>query len=153
MCNRSKSIFMKSLKTTILVSLILMLGTGFKAEAQRLFDAVPEEVVFKTNVIEGLFGQNAGSAVDIRFNQNFRLTGIVKSNQKVYSNLQTVVVSISNYSNAKFFVSRTVDESNTVKYVGRLIGRGAQDGFELRADLAGNNNSLKKINIKEMIVE
>jgi hypothetical protein len=143
---------MKSLRTTFLISFILLLGTGFKAEAQRLFDAVPEEVVFKSNVIEGLFSQNAGTAVDIRFSQNFRLTGIVKSNQKVYSNLQTVVVSISNYSNAKFFVSRTVDENNTIKYVGRLIGRGAQDGFELKADLAGNN-SLKKINIKEMIVE
>ncbi len=143
---------MKSLRTTFLISFILLLGTGFKAGAQKLFDAVPEEVVFKSNVIEGLFSQNAGSAVDIRFSQNFRLTGIVKSNQKVYSNLQTVVVSISNYSNAKFFVSRTVDENNTVKYVGRLIGRGAQDGFELKADLAGNN-SLKKINIKEMIVE
>jgi len=109
--------------------------------------------VSKTNVIENLFSQNAGSAVDIRFNQNFRVTGIVKSNQKVYSNLQTVVVSVSNYSNAKLFVSRTIDENNAVKYVGRLIGRGAQDGFELKADLAGNNNSLKKINLKEMIVE
>jgi len=130
----------------------LMLGTGFKADAQRLFDAVPEEVTFKTSAIESIFTQNAGSAVDIRFNQNFRLTGIIKSNQKVYSNLQSVVVSVSNYSNAKLFISRTVDEANNIKYVGRLIGRGAQDGFELKADLAGNN-SLKKINIKEMILE
>ena len=144
---------MKSLKTTFVITLALMLSTGFKSEAQRLFDAVPEQVIFKTNVIENLFSQNAGSAVDIRFNQNFRVTGIVKSNQKVYSNLQTVVVSVSNYSNAKLFVSRTIDENNAVKYVGRLIGRGAQDGFELKADLAGNNNSLKKINLKEMIVE
>jgi len=143
---------MKSLTTTILITIAFMLGSVANAAAQRLFDAVPEEVVFKTNVIENLFSQNSGTAVDIRFNQNLRITGIVKSNQKVYNNLQTVVISVSNYSNAKLFVSRIVDENNTIKYVGRLIGRGAQDGYELKADLAGNN-SLKKINMKEMIVE
>jgi len=143
---------MKIIKSPILFILILAITSGFKAKSQKLFEAFPEKIQFENKLIEGVFNMNAGTAVDIRFSQNFRITGIVKSNQKVYDNLQTVVIESSNYNKAKMFISKTIDEDKTIKFVGRIISRASEDGFEIKTDLAGNG-SLKKINLKEMIVE
>ena len=143
---------MKIIKSPILFILVLALTSGFKAISQKLFDAIPEKIQFEKKLIEGVFNMNAGSAVDIRFSQNFRITGIIKSNQKIYDNLQTVVIESTNYNKAKLFISKTIDEDKSIKFVGRIISRASQDGFEIKTDVAGIG-SLKKINLKEMIVE
>jgi hypothetical protein len=119
--------------------------------AQKMFDALPETAKFLPSVVEGIFNLNPGSAVDVKFTQGFHVTGVIKSNKKVYDNLQTVVIESSNYK-ANLFISKTVDQDNKVKYVGRMLGRGFQDGIELNMDNAGNN-IIKKINLKDMIVE
>ena len=121
------------------------------ARAQKMFDALPETAKFLPSVVEGIFNLNPGSAVDVKFTQGFHVTGVIKSNKKVYDNLQTVVIESSNYK-ANLFISKTVDHDNKVKYVGRMLGRGFQDGIELNMDNAGNN-IIKKINLKDMIVE
>jgi hypothetical protein len=121
------------------------------AAAQRMFDALPETAKFLPSAIEGIFNLNPGAAVDVKFTQGFHVTGVVKSNKKVYENLQTVVIESSNYK-ANLFLSRTIDQDNKIKYVGRMLGRGFQDGIELNMDNAGNN-IIKKINLKDMIVE
>jgi hypothetical protein len=121
------------------------------ANAQKMFDALPETAKFLPSVVEGIFNLNPGSAVDVKFTQGFHVTGVIKSNKKVYDNLQTVVIESSNYK-ANLFISKTVDHDNKVKYVGRMLGRGFQDGIELNMDNAGNN-IIKKINLKDMIVE
>jgi hypothetical protein len=143
---------MKIIKSPILFILVLALTSGFKANSQKLFDAIPEKIQFEKKLIEGVFNMNAGSAVDIRFSQTFRITGIIKSNQKIYDNLQTVVIESTNYNKAKLFISKTIDEDKSIKFVGRIISRASQDGFEIKTDVAGIG-SLKKINLKEMIVE
>lgn len=143
---------MKIIKSPILFILVLALTSGFKANAQKLFDAIPEKIQFEKKIIEGVFNMNAGSAVDIRFSQNFRITGIIKSNQKIYDNLQTVVIESTNYNKAKLFISKTIDEDKSIRFVGRIISRASQDGFEIKTDVAGIG-SLKKINLKDMIVE
>ena len=143
---------MKIIKSPILFILVLALTSGFKANSQKLFDAIPEKIQFEKKLIEGVFNMNAGSAVDIRFSQNFRITGIIKSNQKIYDNLQTVVIESTNYNKAKLFISKTIDEDKSIKFVGRIISRASQDGFEIKTNVAGIG-SLKKINLKEMIVE
>jgi hypothetical protein len=121
------------------------------AKAQKMFDALPETAKFLPSVVEGIFNLNPGSAVDVKFTQGFHVTGVIKSNKKVYDNLQTVVIESSNYK-ANLFISKTIDQDNKVKYVGRMLGRGFQDGIELNMDNAGNN-IIKKINLKDMIVE
>ncbi len=141
---------MKKIISTALLSLTLALSFS-NASAQKMLEAMPEKSSFQNRVIEGVFHLNAGSAVDLKFNEDVRITGIVRSNEKVYDNLQTVVIECTNYNKAKFFLSKIRDENNQIKYVGRMIGRGFQDGLELRADQNGNN--IKKINIREMIVE
>lgn len=141
---------MKKLTTTVLLTLTLALSMN-AASAQKMLESMPERINFQNKVIEGVFQLNAGSAVDMKFNEDLRITGIVKSNEKIYDNLQTIVIECTNYNKAKFFLSKIRDENNQTKYVGRMIGRGFQDGLELRADQSGNN--IKKINIKEMIVE
>lgn len=143
---------MKIIKSPILFILILALTASFKANSQKLFDAIPEKIQFEKKIIEGVFNMNAGSAVDIKFSSNFRITGIIKSNQKVYDNLQTVVIESTNYNKAKLFISKTIDQDKSIKFVGRIISRASEDGFEIKTDLTGNG-SLKKINLKEMIVE
>ena len=121
------------------------------ARAQKMFDALPETAKYSPSVVEGIFNLNPGSAVDVKFTQGFHVTGIIKSNKKIYDNLQTIVIESSNYK-ANLFISKTLDQDNKVKYVGRMLGRGFQDGIELNMDNAGNN-IIKKINIKDMIVE
>lgn len=121
------------------------------ASAQKMFDALPETAKFLPSAIEGIFNLNPGSAVDVKFTQGFHVTGVVKSNKKVYDNLQTIVIESSNYK-ANLFISKTIDQDNKIKYVGRMLGRGFQDGIELNVDNAGNN-IIKKINLKDMIVE
>lgn len=121
------------------------------AKAQKMFDALPETAKFLPSVVEGIFNLNPGSAVDVKFTQGFHVTGVIKSNKKVYDNLQTIVIESSNYK-ANLFISKTVDQDNKVKYVGRMLGRGFQDGIEINMDNAGNN-IIKKINLKDMIVE
>lgn len=141
---------MKKLFTPI-VFILSLLAFSLNTKAQRMFDALPETAKFQPSAIEGLFALNPGSAVDVKFNQGFHVTGVVKSNKKVYDNLQTIVIESSNYK-ANLFISKTIDQDNKIKYVGRMLGRGFQDGIELNMDNAGNN-IIKKINLKEMIVE
>jgi hypothetical protein len=142
---------MKKLIKTLALSAILAISIN-GVQAQRLFDALPEKASFLPQVVENIFTLNPGAAVDLKFTQGFRVTGIVKSNQKVYDNLQTIVIESSNYKNAKLFISKTIGQDNKIKYVGRMMGKGFEDGLEINSDNAGNN-FIKKINIKEMIVE
>lgn len=142
---------MKKLITSIALTMILTIA-GLGVQAQKLFDAVPEKASFLPQVVEAVFALNPGAAVDLKFTQGFRVTGIVKSNQKVYDNLQTVMIESSNYKSAKLYISKTVDNNNQVKYVGRMIGRGYEDGIEIKTDNTGNN-IIKKISLKDMIVE
>jgi hypothetical protein len=142
---------MKKLFKSIALTVALVAAIS-GVQAQRLFDALPEKATFLPQVVENIFTLNPGAAVDMKFTQGFRVTGIVKSNQKVYDNLQTIVIESSNYKNAKLFISKTIGQDNQVKYVGRMIGKGYEDGLEIKTDNSGNN-TIKKINIKEMIVE
>lgn len=141
---------MKKFITTAIYG-FTVLFTFSNASAQKMLEAMPEKSSFQNKVIESIFQLNAGSSVDLKFNDEVRITGIVKSNEKVYDNLQTMVIECTNYNKAKFFLSKIRDENNQVKFVGRMIGRGFQDGLELRSDKSGNN--LKKINVREMIVD
>jgi len=143
---------MKKLTRTMLFTLILSAGLGFQAKSQRLFDAIPEQIQFQNKLIEGIFDYNPGTAVNIKFSENFQLTGIIKSNQKIYDNLQTIVIESSNYNKAKLFISKILDEDKSIKYVGRIISRASQDGFEIKGSNAGYS-SLKKISLQDMIVE
>jgi len=142
---------MKKLIKTLALSAIFAISMN-GVQAQRLFDALPEKASFLPQVVENIFALNPGAAVDLKFTQGFRVTGIVKSNQKVYDNLQTVVIESSNYKNAKLFISKTIGQDNKVKYVGRMMGKGFEDGLEIKTDNAGNN-TIKKVNLKDMIVE
>lgn len=92
---------MKSLITSTLLTFFLSIGVGLKSEAQRQFDAAPEHVQFQNNLIEDVLTMNTASSVDIKFSQNYRITGIIKSNKKEYKNPQTVSIESSNYNNAK----------------------------------------------------
>lgn len=139
-------------KLFVTLTFMLVFAAMFSnARAQKMFDALPETAKFSPSVVEGIFNLNPGSAVNLKFTQGFNVTGVIKSNKKVYDNLQTIVIESSNYK-ANLFISKTLDQDNKVKYVGRMLGRGFQDGIELNMDNAGNN-IIKKINIKDMIVE
>jgi hypothetical protein len=139
-------------KLFVTLTFMLVFAAMFSnARAQKMFDALPETAKFSPSVVEGIFNLNPGSAVNLKFTQGFHVTGVIKSNKKVYDNLQTIVIESSNYK-ANLFISKTLDQDNKVKYVGRMLGRGFQDGIELNMDNAGNN-IIKKINIKDMIVE
>ena len=144
---------MKSFITSIAFTFLITVGAVVSANAQRLFDGIPEQMNFDNKVIEGLFNMNAGSAINVKFSRNFHLTGMIKSNDKVYANLQTVVIECTNYNKVKLFISKRINDDKSIKYVGRIIGRTAEDGFEIKGEPLAGNSSLTKINLKEMIVE
>ena len=142
---------MKIRKTIFLVSIIFM-GNIFSTHAQRLFDLVPKEIEFENKVISSVFNLNPGAAINIKFSDQFHITGILKSNNKIYHNLQSVLIECTNYKNLKFFISKRVNQDLSISYVGRMISRNAEDGFELVEHESGKL-VLKKISLKEMIVE
>jgi len=144
---------MKSFITSIVFTLLITVSASKSANAQRLFDGIPEQMNFDNKVIEGLFNMNAGSAINVKFSQNFHLTGMIKSNDKVYANLQTVVIECTNYNKVKLFISKRINDDKSIKYVGRIISRIAEDGFEIKGEPLAGNSSLTKINLKEIIVE
>ena len=69
---------MKSLITCTLFTILLSIGVGLKSEAQRLFDAAPEDVRLQNKLIEDVLTMNTDSSVDIKSSQNFRITGMAK---------------------------------------------------------------------------
>ena len=69
---------MKSLITCTLFTILLTIGVGLKSEAQRLFDAAPEDVRLQNKLIEDVLTMNTDSSVDIKSSQNFRITGMAK---------------------------------------------------------------------------
>lgn len=139
----------KSIQTILFTALLTLMCAH--AGAQKMFASLPETMQFNITAIEGIFNQQPGTSVDIRFADGFRVTGIIKTNQKVYDNLQTVMIESSNFNKAKLFISKSTDKNNQQKYVGRMIGRGYTDGIEFKSDLAGN--TIKKIDIREMIMD
>ncbi len=142
---------MTIIRNIFLISIIFM-GNIFSTQAQRLFDLVPKEIEFEHKVISSVFSLNPGTAINIKFSSQFHITGILKSNNKIYHNLQSVLIECTNYKNLKFFISKRVNQDLSISYVGRLISRNAEDGFEVVENKSGKS-VLKKISLKEMIVE
>ena len=138
---------MTIIRNIFLISIIFM-GNIFSTQAQRLFDLVPKE----NKVISSVFSLNPGTAINIKFSSQFHITGILKSNNKIYHNLQSVLIECTNYKNLKFFISKRVNQDLSISYVGRLISRNAEDGFEVVENKSGKS-VLKKNSLKEMIVE
>ena len=91
---------MKKLFTSFALFLVFA-AISKNAAAQRLFDALPETAKFLPSAVEGLFNLNPGAAVDVKFTQGFHVTGVVKSNKKVYDNLQTIVNKVSKHRKAQ----------------------------------------------------
>ncbi len=128
------------------------MGHVFSAQAQRLFDKVPKEIEFEHKVISSVFSLNPGTAINIKFSDQFHITGILRSNNKIYTNLQSVLIECTNYKNLKFFISKRVNKDLSISYLGRMISRDAEDGFEV-VEAKSDKSILKKISLKEMIVE
>ena len=131
---------------------IIFMGHVFSAQAQRLFDKVPKEIEFEHKVISSVFSLNPGTAINIKFSDQFHITGILRSNNKIYTNLQSVLIECTNYKNLKFFISKRVNKDLSISYLGRMISRDAEDGFEV-VEAKSDKSILKKISLKEMIVE
>jgi hypothetical protein len=92
---------MKNLILSTTVTFFLSIGLGFKAEAQRLLDVVPEHVQFQHKLIEDAITMNTYASVDNRIAKNFRVTENTKSNKKTLENIQTAVIAYSNNNNTK----------------------------------------------------
>jgi len=142
---------MKISRTVFLIS-IIFLGNIFSTQAQHLFDKVPNEIEFEHKVISSVFSHNPGTAVNIKFSEQFHITGILKSNNKIYNNLQSVLIECTNYKNLKFFISKRVNQDLSISYIGRMISKDIEDGFEV-VDSKPGKSVLRKIMLKEMIVE
>lgn len=92
---------MKNIITSVLFTLFLSIGLGIKSEAQKIFDGASEHIQFQNKLSEDALVINTASSVDIKFSQNYRITGITKSNKKEFENLQTASIDRSNNNNTK----------------------------------------------------
>ncbi len=142
---------MKIGRTIFLIFIIYMWNIS-STQAQRLFDKVPKEIEFDHSAISSVFSYNPGTAISVKFSDEFHITGILKSNNKIYNNLQSVLIECTNYKNLKFFISKRVNQDLSISYIGRMISKDIEDGFEV-VDSKPGKSVLRKIMLKEMIVE
>ena len=144
------------MKNLIKASALCMLACIFfcnaRSQTSRLFNAVPDSVIWSEQEIGKLFELTAGSNVDLAVNERFHLKGIIKSSVQKYENLKSLIIESSNFKGAMISLARRIEDDNSIVYVGRILSSKHDDGFELRKNDTGQYY-LRKIEVNNAIVE
>ncbi len=119
----------------------------FKTNA---FDNYASELVCDINALNQLFTKATGDDVQIHLANNFNIIGTVKSSVQKYDNLKTMIVSLTNFPNTVFSISKFSDTYTAEKYVGRIMGNNYNDLFELV--LVGGEYKLQKKQYSNVIM-
>ncbi len=133
---------MKNLATTALT--VLLTFTAVTSFAQQrpenrsspakpyLFSQYPKAINCTASQLNSFFSSRQGEKVNVSFDNTINLGGNIISNISKYSNLQTVVVKLSQFNNISFTLSKIIDEDNQLVYAGHLFNPAYADGYELK---------------------
>jgi uncharacterized protein YdeI (BOF family) len=79
-----------------------------------------------------------GQQMVLNFGNEFNFPGEVLSNEKVFDNLQTIIIKSSAYNNALLQISKQINDDKSISYVGRIFSRSSSDGYEIKRISNGN---------------
>lgn len=135
---------MKPIKPLLLALLCLSSAVSFSQVAKtEVFSQFSETInIAKSELSHSLMAAE-GDAITLRFAE-LVITGKVIANVQKYENLQSMVVKADGYANALFHLSKITNKDNSISYVGRILSDDAVDGYDIKADAAGNYQ-LKKV--------
>ena len=120
----------------------------------KLFQGLPDNISVSTGNLNSLFGIQAGRPVNINLSDvsSFQFEGEIVSTASKYGNsIQSVVIRSTNYSGAKFTISKVTGENGVITYRGRIISLQHGDLYELQ-NLDGKY-ALVKRNLYDLVNE
>ena len=116
----------------------------------KLFADLPDRLDFNPNNLTGLFLAKVGQSVNIPINSEFNFSGQVVSKSDE-PNSSSVVVSSTNRVGARLIFTKTTDENNVTKYIGRIISLKHGDTYEIVVE--NNQYYFKKKGYYDIIAE
>ena len=146
---------MKNLSTAVLMLLFIALNSiafAQKSEStsKEIFAKFPGKINISENTLSNTLNACSGENVSISFNNEFIFTGTVVSNEKVYENLQTIIIKSPLFDNAVFQLSKVTLPDQTISFVGRIINTEAADAYVIaRGD--ANDYQLEKIKLDSIL--
>ena len=98
----------------------------------RLFDAFSNDININAVQLSNLLDYEVGQSVNITLAPGFQFLGqVVSTSNKSDNNIQSIVVSSSNFNGARLTFTKVTDENMKVSYTGRIISFQNGDVFEL----------------------
>ena len=146
---------MKNLSTAVIMLLFIALNSIAFAQknestSKEIFAKFPEKINISENTLINTLNASSGENVSISFNDEFVFTGTVVSNEKVYENLQTIIIKSPLFDNAILQLSKVILPDQTISFVGRIINTESADAYVIaRGD--ANNYQLEKIKLDSIL--
>lgn len=142
--------------TTSLCLLLALYAVPAKAQvkhANRLskFDQAPIAIYFTETQLAVILQSTTGQHIAMPLDNNFILTGTVKSNEVKYKNLQTVIIKLPAFANSLFSLTKQY-ANNQVNYVGRIFNASFSDGYVLKK-IKNSHYQLIKINVENTLTD
>lgn len=145
---------MKNLTTAVILLLITSCNFAFAQKSENtskeIFAKFPDKINIPQDLLNTTINAKSGESVAISFNADFTFNGFVISNEKVFYNLQTVIIKSPAFDNALFQLSKITNPDQTESYVGRIINVEATDAYLIAKDET-NNYLLEKFELKSIL--
>lgn len=145
---------MKSIKVSLSLLFCLIASATFAQNNEKtpltLFSSFPATIEISANILENTINANPGNDITLGLSKEFQFSGKVLSNEKVYSNLQTIKIRSAAFNNSIFQLSKIQNDDKSYSYVGRIIHPGATDGYRINKDEKGNY-SLEKFEMNSIL--
>ena len=116
----------------------------------KLFADLPDRLDFSPEKISNLFDVQVGQAVTIPIHAGFDFSGQVISISDD-SKSKSIVIRSTNRLGARFIFTKITDESNQIKYIGRIISLKHADSYEIISE--NNQYYFKKKGLYDLMNE
>jgi hypothetical protein len=116
----------------------------------KLFADLPDRLNFIPEKISSLFDLTVGQSVNVPIAADFGFSGQVVSKSDDPKS-SSVVIRSTNRLGARFIFTKITDESNQIKYIGRIISLKHADSYEIISE--NNQYYFKKKGIYDLMTE
>ncbi len=144
---------MKLYNKGLLVVLFSLIATTSFAQTiqskQNIFSAYPQNIVIDNALLSTSISFTKGSTVTLNLSNEFQFTGTVFFNEKIYDNLQTVMIRASDNVKSVFEITKLTNKDNSFEYRGRIMNNDAADGYEIKN--INGNYSLQKFETQKIL--
>lgn len=102
------------------------------------FNNFPNTVNCSEAELSKIFNTTSGQTISLNFSNGFNIQGLVSSNISRQANLQTAILTMPDYANSIFSISKILNKDGSYFYEGRIINKNYFDGFELKRNETGS---------------